>query len=250
MKKLIASFLVSVMLLCLSACGRDAKNGNMGSKPLSDIKGDGVMSYDEYSVAGLDTDIVIETYVQDKQIWNNGVVSVYTQDKDGAYFLYRLHCSEGDYAKLIAGQKLKVTGIKKEMAGEAAVCDASFSFEDGSFIAAKADATSLLGTDELIRHQNEAVSFKGLTIEGWEDGSAFYYNRDNSGQSGSNCDLYFNASINGHSYTFVVESSLRDQNTDVYKTVEGLKVGDIVDLEGFLYWYDGPQPHITSVTVR
>ena len=29
-----------------------------------------------------------------------------------------------------------------------------------------------------------------------------------------------------------------------------LKVGDTVDLEGFLYWYEGVNPHITSVTVK
>ena len=29
-----------------------------------------------------------------------------------------------------------------------------------------------------------------------------------------------------------------------------LKVGDVVDMEGFLYWYQGVNPHITSVTVK
>ena len=26
-----------------------------------------------------------------------------------------------------------------------------------------------------------------------------------------------------------------------------LGVGDVIDLEGFLYWYEGANPHITSV---
>ena len=39
-------------------------------------------------------------------------------------------------------------------------------------------------------------------------------------------------------------------DTDVYKAVEGLKVGDTIDLEGFLYWYNGANPHITGVTVK
>ena len=39
-------------------------------------------------------------------------------------------------------------------------------------------------------------------------------------------------------------------DTDVYKAVKELKVGDVVDLEGFLYWYEGPNPHITAVTVQ
>ena len=36
--------------------------------------------------------------------------------------------------------------------------------------------------------------------------------------------------------------------TDVYKAVKELKIGDMIDMEGFLYWYDGANPHITSVT--
>ena len=33
-----------------------------------------------------------------------------------------------------------------------------------------------------------------------------------------------------------------------HQAVRELKVGDTVDLEGFLYWYEGAQPHITSVS--
>ena len=54
--------------------------------------------------------------------------------------------------------------------------------------------------------------------------------------------------ISGATYTFTVESYLCGQDTDVYKAVEALNVGDVVDLEGFLYWYEGANPHITAVT--
>jgi len=30
--------------------------------------------------------------------------------------------------------------------------------------------------------------------------------------------------------------------------VQGLNSGDKIDMEGFLYWYEGVNPHITSVT--
>ena len=33
----------------------------------------------------------------------------------------------------------------------------------------------------------------------------------------------------------------------IYKAVKELAIGDVVDLEGFLYWYEGVNPHITSV---
>ena len=79
------------------------------------------------------------------------------------------------------------------------------------------------------------------------DGSAvaFLYNWDGSGEDGN--DLYFNVSKDGKTYTFTVESYLCDSSTAVYSAVKNLKVGDVIDMEGFLYWYEGVNPHITSV---
>ena len=110
----------------------------------------------------------------------------------------------------------------------------------------------MLGSDELIDHQNQLVSFKGMTVEAAgkdADGKdvAFLYNWDGSGSDGD--DLYFNVSYNGETYTFTVESYLCDNSTDVYKAVTSLEIGQTVDMEGFLYWYEGANPHITSVTV-
>lgn len=251
MKKATALILVLMMVLSLAACGSakpaPAKESEV---PQPDVKGEGVMTYAEYAAAELDTQVVIETYVQDKQSWWDNKATVYTQDKDGAYFLYNLACSEEDFAKLVPGQKIKVTGYKSEWSGEVEVVDGTFELEDGNYVAEPLDATALLGTDDLIKHQNEKVVFKGLKIEAKDDsGAAFFYNWDNSGQEGANSDLYFDASLNGKTYSFTVESYLRGEGTDVYKAVQNLKVGDTVDLEGFLYWYDGPQPHITAVTV-
>ena len=47
----------------------------------------------------------------------------------------------------------------------------------------------------------------------------------------------------------MVESYLCDSESEVYKAVEALEVGQTIDCEGFLYWYEGANPHITSVTV-
>ena len=105
----------------------------------------------------------------------------------------------------------------------------------------------------MIHHQNEFVAFKGLTVEAAgqdADGKdvAFLYNWDGSGEDGD--DLYFKASLNGETYTFTVESFLCDNTTEVYQAVKNLQIGDSVDMEGFLYWYEGVNPHITSVTVK
>ena len=210
------------------------------------------MTHAEYVAAELETEVTVETYVQAKQSWWEDKATVYSQNEDGAYFLYNMACSEEDYEKLVPGTKIKVTGYKAEWSGEVEIIDATFEIIDGEeYIAPVTDVTELLGKDELIDHQNEYVAFKGMTVEAAgqdENGNdvAFLYNWDGSGTDGD--DLYFNVSLNDETYTFTVESYLCDNTTDVYKAVTELKIGDTIDMEGFLYWYEGVNPHITMVT--
>lgn len=260
MKKLLALILALVLALTLVACGDTADddanvnngdNNNVVDNDANvDDKAEGVMTYAEYIAAELDSAVVVETYVQAKQSWWEDKATVYTQDEDGAYFLYNMACSEEDYAKLTQGTKIRVSGYKSEWAGEVEIVDATFEIIDGSFVATAQDVTALLGTDELIKHQNEFVSFKGMTVEASQDADgndvAFLYSYDGSGQDGS--DLYFKVSLNGETYTFTVESYLCDNTTEVYSAVKALNIGDKIDMEGFLYWYEGVNPHITSVT--
>ena len=35
---------------------------------------------------------------------------------------------------------------------------------------------------------------------------------------------------------------------EVPEDAKNLSIGDKIDMEGFLYWYEGVNPHITSVT--
>ncbi len=237
MKKLLAVMMAALILICGVA--------------MAEEKSEGVMTYAEYAAAELDSEVTIETYVQAKQSWwednGQGLATIYTQDQDGAYFLYNLPCTAEEYEQLAVGTKIRVTGYKSEWAGEVEIVDATFEILEGSYVAEPLDVTALLGTDELISHQNELVSFKGMTVEPAAEGSdaAFLYSWDGSGEDGS--DLYFNVSLNGETYTFTVESYLCDNTTDVYAAVKALKVGDVIDMEGFLYWYEGVNPHITAV---
>ena len=216
-----------------------------------------VMSYDEYIKADLDSPVVIEAYVQANQSWWDGKIKLYLQDENhGAYFAYDLPCTEEEAAKLaVPGTKIRLSGIKAEWSGEVEIIDATYEILEGSFVAEPEDVTALFGTDELINHMNEKVAFKGLKvapskIEGNEEEFAFLYAWDGSGSNESNSDLYFNVELDGQTFNFTVESYLCGNTTDVYKAVEGLKVGDTIDCEGFLYWYNGANPHITSVTVK
>lgn len=209
-----------------------------------------VMTYAEYVAADLDTEVTVETYVQAKQSWWEDKATLYTQDQDGAYFIYDMPCSEEDYEKLTPGTKIKVTGYKAEWSGEVEIIDATFEIEEGNYVAEPMDITSHLGQDDLIDYQNRYVSFKGMTVEaaGQDDAGndvPFLYKWDGSGQEGD--DLYFNVSLDGETFTFTVESYLCDDSTDVYMAVKELNIGDKIDMEGFLYWYEGANPHITSV---
>lgn len=265
MKRTIFLTLALTMALAVTGCGNgstsqqdtsgsgsDATSQSQSSASGSQTAGE-VMSYEEYMAAAVDEKVTIETYVQAKQSWWEDKATLYTQDQDGAYFIYDVACSQEDYDKLTPGTKIQVTGYKAEWSGEIEIMDGTFQIVEGgdTFVAEPLDVTELLGTDTLIDHQNQLVSFKGLTVEPSQDASgneaAFLYSWDGSGTDGD--DLYFNASYNGQTYTFTVESYLCDNTTDVYAAVKNLQVGQTIDMEGFLYWYEGVNPHITSVTV-
>ena len=251
------TFLASLMgtaAITLAACGGSGSGsgGAAAAGDGTDAKGEGVMTYAEYMAAAVDDAVVIEAFVQGKQSWWENTASLYLQDADGAYFVYGAACTEEDYAKLVEGQKVKVSGYKAEWSGEIEIAEGTIEIEDGSFIASAYDVTDLLGTDELINYQNQKVAFTGLTIAASEDPNgkevAYLYNWDGSGAEGD--DLYFNVSNGTDTFSFTVESYLCDKDSDVYKAVSGLNVGDTVDMEGFLYWYEGANPHTTKVTVK
>ncbi len=279
MKKILSVLLALSMACSLAACAGGSSSSEASSEATSEavsseaaateeeavpaeqdapqldaVDSGEVMNYDQYMAADLDTEVTIQAYVQAKQSWWEDKATVYLQDQDGGYFAYDMACSEEDYEKLTEGTCIRVTGYKTEWSGEVEIMDGTFEFVDGAdtFVSMPLDVTELLGTDELIYSQNQRVAFKGLTVapstvEGSDEEYAFLYNWDGSGEDGD--DLYFNVSYNGETYTFTVESYLCDNTTEVYNAVKNLQIGQTIDAEGFLYWYEGVNPHITSVTV-
>ena len=204
MKKMFALLLVLTMVLALAACSNEP-----AVEP--------AMTHAEYMAAAMDSEVVVEFYVQDHQDWWENKVTVYGQDADGGYFAYELACTEEDAAKLVPGTKIRVTGYKGEWAGEIEIMDGTFTFVNAEpWIAEATDVTALLGTEDLVKHQNEKVLFKGLTVEKIE-----YKN----GEPGN--DIYVTVSYNGASYDFCVESYLTGPNTDTYAAVGALEAGDV-----------------------
>ncbi len=236
MKRIFTLVLAALMVLSLFACAA------------ADEKSDGVMTYAEFAAAELETEVTVETYVQANQSWWENQITLYTQDEDGAYFIYNCACAEEDAAKLVPGTKILVKGFKSEWSGEVEIVDGTFEIiaDAEPWIAEPTDVTELFGTDELAEKMNMFVTIKDAVVAPANDeGAAFLYKWNGSGQDGD--DLYFNVLIGENTFTFTVESYLCGAGTEVYEAVKALTVGDVIDLEGFLYWYEGPQPHITAV---
>jgi len=204
-------------------------------------KGEGAMTYAEYMTAEVDEEVIVEAYVQANQSWWDNKITVYLADRHGAYFAYNMACSEEDAAKLTPGTKIRITGYKAVWSGEIEIVDATFTFVDNDefYIAPAKDLTSLLGTDELINYQNQLATFKGMTIK-----DVSYKN----GVPGN--DIYVTVTKNSVDYTFCVESYLTGPDTYLYQAFANLKSGDFVDIEGFVYWYEGVNTHITGISKR
>ena len=204
MKKLIAAFLALCLACSMAACAggttsesstastsstssessvaeESVASEEPSSSDVSEASSEGsdtaeatVLSHEEYMAAELDTEVTIQAYVQAKQSYyaEQGTATVYLQDQDGAYFAYDMACTQEEYDAMTEGTCIQVTGFKSEWSGEIEIMDGQLDqiVEGDTFVAEPLDATELLGTDELEQHQNEKVSFTGLTVApGFED---------------------------------------------------------------------------------
>ena len=237
MKKLLTVLLAMLVVLGLTACGK---------KVDPNAKSEGTMTYAEYAEASEDlADVVVEGYITCASFSEAyGNINLFLQDDAGGYYVYRMPATADDAAKLTVGTKVKVTGQKSAWAGEPEIAEGTGTYEvlEGSWTPEVIDVTDKLANEEeLYKYVNCKVAFKGLTVS-----SAPMYNWDGSGQEGS--DVYFGVSDGTNEYSFLVESDEFGLGSDVYTAAQGLAVGDVVNLEGFLYWYNGAQPHISSIS--
>ena len=249
MKKLVTLLLLLVLALSLTSCDTvdgllENINGIIDGMINPDNTPDdtkNAMTYADYVAAEIDDEIIIECYVQATQSWWDNKITVYAADKDGAYFIYEMACSEEDAAKLTAGTKIKVTGYKAVWAGEFEIVDATFEILDGNYVAPAKDLTAKLGTDDLINYQNQLAAFNGLIVK------SVSYKNDAPGNGN---DIYVTVTKDGADYDFCVEAYLTAPGSDVYDAFATIKAGDVIDVEGFVYWYNGINTHITKVTVK
>ena len=126
MKKYIALLMALCMLVSFAACGKKAEEpapapvateapapteAPAEEAPVVEEAPDFVMSYEEYVAAELDSEVVVDCYVQATQSWWDNVITVYAADEDGAYFIYEMACDEADAAFLANGAGIRVTGF-------------------------------------------------------------------------------------------------------------------------------------------
>ncbi len=275
MKKFVALLLVLSIMMAFAACGGNTNpttkpqaNKPVASTPVastpvastpvaSQPEGDAVMTYAEFAAievvqGGEQVPVVVECYVVAVESWYNGACHIYALCEEGGYYIYGYECTEDEAAELVPGLKIRVSGYKTVWSGEIEIVDATIEKLEGTAPEFTADdVTALVGTEDLAKYMNDLVAFKGMTVVASKDANgneaAFLYKWDGSGSQGS--DLYFNVAIGETVYTFTVNVYMNGTGVDseVYKAVEALKIGDVIDIEGFLYWYNGAQTHVTAV---
>ena len=230
MKKILTLLLAFSLVLCAVGC----------NKVDPDKKSEGVMTHAEFMAAELDSEVVIEGFVQAKQSWWDNKGTFYLQDGTGGYFVYEMPCSQSEYDSLVVGTKIKVTGSRAAWGGMDEIMNVTAWEIVGTdtYVAEAVDLTDKLGDNaELTKYTSALAAFNDMTVVSFEYGS------------GSAPDIYLTLSKGDAQYTFCVECYLTNANSEVYQAVEALVAGDVVDIEGFVYWYSGSlNTHITKVT--
>ena len=230
----VAALLATILFFSSGEEKKPATDITTPATAATNAAGDKVMSYAEFAAAPVDSEVIIETYIQATQSRWEDKVTAWCQSPEGAYYVYGLQCTKENAQKLVPGTKVRIKGQKKQSSGALEIYFATFEFIEGdTFISQALDVTNLLGTEELSKHQNAKVAFTGMTVEKivWQ------------GE-----DLYVTLCQAGKSYEFCVEAELTGADTAVYKNAGKLKTGDVIDVEGFLYWSNGPVPRITDIT--
>lgn len=222
MKKIFAVLLTVCLMFCIVGCGKT------------------VATHDEFIAAANETDIVIEGYVQAKQGWWEDEAVVYLQDGVGGYYIYKLPCTEAEFDTLTVGTKIQVTGKKAIYKGMHEIMNVTDWKVVGTdtYTATAVDITANLANDEaLVKYLGALVKMTDMTVV------SVSYKNDEPGD-----DIYLTLSKGGAEYSLTVEAYLTGPDTDVYAAVGELVAGDVVDVEGYLQWWDALDCHVTKVT--
>ena len=233
MKKFLALLLLAAMLVVgfVGCKAPEDPDNNPPPPPTVDpnAKSEGVMTHAEFMAAEADAEVTIEAFVQAKQSWWQDEAVVYLQDGTGGYYVYKLPCTEEQFGELAIGTKIKVTGAKTIWGGMHEIMDVTDWSVVGTdkWTASAIDITAKLGDNEaLVAYTCMLVKLSDMTVVSVAKGN-------------DNNDMYVTFAKGEAEYSFTVEEYLTAPNTDFYAAVEALTAGDVVDIEGFVQWYNG-----------
>ena len=245
MKKLLTIMLSVLMVFGLAACGKDENDNNTdGPTDGSDVVE--VTAKDDYAsfmAADVDAEVEVLMYVQAHQAWwekdGQGVMTLYGMDKDGGYFVYEAKMDKETADSIKEGTLVKVTGVKAEWAVEVEIMDATVEVLGETKTFEATDVTDVVADSEkLATYMNQKIAMKGLEVVEVSVKDSEY-----------DPDLYITCKLGDTEVNLCVENYLTGPDTEVYMTGKDLTAGTIIDVEGFLYWYEGANPHVTSISV-
>ena len=251
--------LLTIMLSVLMVCGLVACSSNKEAEPTETATTEPEATetatadfptakdtYETFMAAENDSEVEVLMYVQAHQGWwednGQGVMTLYGMDNYGGYFVYNAKMDEAVADSIEEGTLVKVTGTKTEWSGEIEIVDATvevYADQDKAVMPAN-DVSDLMGDSEkLAAYMNQKVVINGLDVVKVETKDSEY-----------DPDLYITCMQGDVEVNLCVENYLTGPDSEVYKTAQALQEGDIIDVEGFLYWYEGANPHVTSITVE
>lgn len=245
MKKLLTIMLSVLMVFGLTACGKDNNGGtdepsNGGNDVVEVTAKD---DYASFMAADVDAEVEVLMYVQAHQAWwekdGQGVMTLYGMDKDGGYFVYEAKMDKETADSIKEGTLVKVTGVKAEWAGEVEIMDATVEVLGETKTFEATDVTDVISDSEkLATYMNQKIAMKGLEVVEVSVKDSEY-----------DPDLYITCKLGDTEVNLCVENYLTGPDTEVYMTGKDLTAGTVIDVEGFLYWYEGANPHVTSISV-
>ena len=208
-----------------------------------------VMSYEDYMAAAAGDAVVISGYIADKQSWWDNKVTMYLVGDDAGegYFLYEFSCTEEENnSKYAIGKKLVVYGTKTVYADEHEIMGSDIDYTltkvvDGAMPNKIVDVTSSVATADLLEIQNAKFT---ATLE--------LVSKSHKGDAPTD-DLYFVLKdASGNELSCCIEKYL----SPYYETLQAIHqseefvAGKLVKVEGYMYWWNGANPHITSIDLN
>ena len=208
-----------------------------------------IMTYEEFMNAEIGSTVTVESNVQAVQKHADGTVSLYLQDADGgAYYVSSMTCTPDQANTFTKGARIIVSG-EFALVNDHIEIGGSVRFQmvDGGtkYVAPATEIEyEYYYYHEFANYMNMRVTLDGIVISRIElaDGAA------SAGESDD--DIYVFVRLkDGTELCFCVERDLMGPETELYQVCGHLQAGQTVNLEGFLYWYNGAYLHITDCDV-